>query len=215
MIKEVKKLMFRIRSYYLAKILFKLHLSSFYRCNIDSTANISANCVYTKVKMGRYSYSGANTNIADAEIGSFCSIGGEVRIGGGIHPMNTVSMSPVFLDGRNFLHKNFAEIPYEPSSTVKIGNDVWIGQGAYIKAGITIGDGVVIGAHSVVTHDIEPYTVVAGVPAKTLYKRFDDKTIEKLLDLKWWNWSVAKLSEYGKFFETPEILIKALEEKEI
>lgn len=200
------------KSKYIAKLLFKLRIPSFDRCKIDDTCNVSYLSVLAKVKMGKYSYIGAKTGITDAVIGNFCSIGGEVSIGGGIHPMDTVSMSPVFLKGKNFLRKNFAEIPYESSATVHIGNDVWIGEGAYIKAGITIGDGAVIGAHAVVTHDVEPYTVVAGVPAKVLYKRFDEKTIENLLEIKWWNWDDEKLSRYAQYFESPEKLIEKIRE---
>lgn len=200
-----------LKTYYLAKILFKMRLPSFDHCSIDKTANVSAGSVFAKVKMGRYSYAGAATYITDAHIGSFCSIGGDVHIGGGVHPMGTVSTSPVFLHGGNFLRKNFADIPYVPSETVQIGNDVWIGESAYIKAGVRIGSGSVIGAHAVVTHNVEPYSIVAGVPAKVLRKRFDDETIEKLLALKWWNWPDEKLKKYGECFKSPESLFEELE----
>ena len=198
----------RFRSYYLAKILFKLRIPSFNRCEIDKTANVSAGSVLARVKMGKYSYTGASTYITNAIIGNYCSIGGEVHIGGGIHPTGTVSTSPVFLKGKNFLRKNFAEIPYSPSETVEIGNDVWIGENAYIKAGVKIGSGAIIGAHAVVTHDIDPYTVVAGVPAKVLYKRFDEETIKKLLAMKWWDWSDEELTKYADLFDSPEKLIE-------
>lgn len=202
-----------IKTYYLAKVLFKMRLPSFNHCEIDKTANVSAGSVFSKVKMGRYSYAGAATYATDARIGNFCSIGGEVHIGGGVHSLSTVSTSPVFLHGRNFLRTNFADISYSPSKTVKIGNDVWVGEGAYIKAGIKVGDGAIIGAHAVVTHDIAPYSVVAGVPAKEIRKRFDDETIEKLLVLSWWDWPDEKLKKYGQYFETPEKLLEAIENK--
>lgn len=201
-----------IKSYYLAKILFKLRIPSFDRCEIDKTANVSAGSVLAKVKMGRYSYIGADTYATDAHIGQFCSIGSLCQIGGGMHPMDTVSMSPVFLKGRNFLHKNFAEIPYAPSETIEIGNDVWVGDGVYIKAGVKIGTGAILGAHAVITHDVEPYTVMAGVPARPIKKRFDDSTIEKLLVLQWWNWDEEKLTKYGPYFQSPEKLFEALNE---
>lgn len=200
-----------IKTYYLAKLLFKLRLPSFDHCEIDKTSNVNAGSVFAKVKMGRYSYVGAATYITDAQIGSFCSIAGDVHIGGGMHPMDSVSSSPVFFYGRNFLRKNFASIPYAPSKTVEIGNDVWIGESAYIKAGVKIGTGAIIGAHAVVTHDVAPYSVVAGVPAKEIRKRFDDETIEKLLEIQWWDWPEEKLQKYGKYFNKPDVLFDALE----
>lgn len=200
------------KSKYIAKLLFKLRIPSFDRCDIHSTCNVSYLSVLAKVKMGKYSYVGAKTSITDAEIGNFCSIGGNVSIGGGIHPMNMVSMSPVFLKGKNFLHKNFAEFPYALSETVRIGNDVWIGDSAYIKAGVKIGDGAVIGAHAVVTHDVEPYAVMAGVPAVVIRKRFSEEIIQRLISIQWWDWSEEKIQKYGSFFENPEALIQEVEE---
>lgn len=199
-----------IKTYYLAKILFKSRLPSFKNCEIDKTAKINAGSALTRVKMGRYSYVAAATNITDAQIGSFCSIGSECHIGGGVHPVDTVSTSPVFLAGKNFCGKNFAAIPYRPSEPVRIGDDVWVGEGVYIKSGIKIGSGAVIGAHAVVTHDVEPYAIVAGVPAKTLRKRFDDGMIQKLLDIQWWDWPEDKLEKYGMFFCAPEKLLEAI-----
>ena len=86
--------------------------------------------------MGRYSYVGAGTRITGTVIGSFCSIGGRCGIGGGVHPTSMVSTSPTFFKGHNILGKNFAEIPYDPSLPVEIGNDVWIGEGACIISGV-------------------------------------------------------------------------------
>lgn len=77
---------------------------------------------------------------------------------------------------------------------IVIGNDVWIGYEAVILSGVKIGDGAVIGARAVVTKDVPPYTVVGGVPAKTIRKRFDDATVEKLLALRWWGWDKEKSS---------------------
>ena len=73
------------------------------------------------------------------------------------------------------------------NGSIHIGNDVWIGHGVTVMSGVKIGDGAVIAANSTVTKDIEPYTIAGGVPAKPIKKRFDDKTIERLLDSEWWN----------------------------
>lgn len=77
-----------------------------------------------------------------------------------------------------------------------IGNDVWIGLDATIMPGITIGDGAIIGAKSVVTHDVEPYTVVAGNPARVIKKRFDDEIIKRLLKIQWWNWPIQTIEDH-------------------
>lgn len=201
-----------LKTYYLAKIIQKLRLSSFNKCEIDKTARVSHGCSLAKVKLGRYSYTGGGCSITDAVIGNFCSIGGGCGIGGGMHPIEHASTSPVFLKGRNIMRKNFAELPYEPSKTVKIGNDVWIGSGVYIKAGIKIGTGAIIGARSVVTRDVEPYSIVAGVPAKEIRKRFDEETVKKLLELKWWDWDDEKLKQMGQYFDDPKKLIEAVKE---
>ena len=199
-----------MKSYYLAKVLHKLRLTSFHHCSIDPTAKVDSECTLAKVKMGRYSYIGAKTRVTDTDIGNFCSIGGNCGIGGGIHPMDTVSTSPVFLNGRNILRKNFAEIPYNPSRKVEIGNDVWIGEGVCILSGVRIGDGAVIGAHAVVTGDVEPYTIVAGVPAKVIRKRFDDNTTAKLLEIKWWDWPDERIEIMSSLFSDPYKLIEEL-----
>ena len=197
----------------MAKILHKMRISSFNHCTLDPSAKVDSECTLSRVTMGRYSYIGSGTRITDTRIGNFCSIGGRCGIGGGIHPTDMVSTSPAFLKGHNILGKNFAEIPYEPSKTVEIGNDVWIGEGVCIVSGVNIGDGAIIGAHAVVTKDVEPYSVVAGVPAMEIKKRFDDRIIDKMLKLRWWEWSDSKLEEYGDLFSSPDELFEALENK--
>ena len=201
-----------MKSYYLAKLLHKLRLTSFKKCTIDKTARVDSECTLSKVIMGRYSYIASGTRVTDAKIGAFCSIGARCGIGGGVHPTDTVSTSPVFLKGKNILRKNFAEIPYKPSMTVEIGNDVWIGEGVCIVSGVKIGDGAVIGAHAVVTKNVAPYSVVAGVPAREIRKRFPDEVIEQLLELKWWDWPDAQIEVLGDAFSDIETFFNATEE---
>lgn len=76
-----------------------------------------------------------------------------------------------------------------------IGNDVWIGYEAVIMAGVTIGDGAIIGTRAIVTKDVPPYTIVGGVPAKPIRRRFPDQVISTLLELEWWNWPAEKIAE--------------------
>lgn len=195
------------KTFYLAKIIHKLHIPSFKNCTIHKTSRLCSGCSLTNVVMGRYSYAGDNTRITDAEIGNFCSIGENCSIGGGIHPLNMVSTSPVFLKGRNIMRTNFSNYPYSPSKKVTIGHDVWIGNYTFIKAGVSIGTGAVIGAHAVVVHDVEPYSIVAGIPARKIRLRFGDDIIKKLLKIEWWNLDEERLKKLSEFFDSPEKLI--------
>lgn len=167
-----------------------------------------ANLRYSKV--GRLTYVSARSTVIHTEIGSFCSIASGVAIGGGAHDLNAVSTSPVFNKGRNVLGVNFGNIEFSPYKTTTIGNDVWVGNRAMILQGVTIGDGAVVGAGSVVTKDVEPYTIVAGNPAKVIRKRFDDETVEKLLEIKWWNLPDEQIKGLGDCFESPDKLFERI-----
>ncbi|MCD7836144.1 MAG: CatB-related O-acetyltransferase [Lachnospiraceae bacterium] len=98
--------------------------------------------------------------------------------------------------------KEYKEITEPPN----IGNDVWIGSNAIVLQGMDIGDGAVIGAGAVVTHNVKPYEVVAGVPAKTIKYRFNDEIIKRLLEISWWDKSDEWLSEYKNYFYDPNVL---------
>lgn len=200
-------------SFYIAKLFSKLNLTSKKNCRISKLSKVAEKCQLYNVVMDRYSYIGQSSVVSNVQIGQFCSIGGYGQIGGGMHPTDMVSTSPCFLSGKSTAGRNFAHIPYKTSETVVIGNDVWIGVGVYIKAGIHIGDGAIIGAHAVVVHDVKPYSIVAGVPAKEIRKRFDEETISKLIDLKWWNWPEVRLEKYGEYFTSPELLFSKTEEE--
>lgn len=117
------------------------------------------------------------------KIGRYCSIAKDVKfLLGGYHPIDCISTYPFFKDIQGSHCNNIKR------DDLIIGNDVYIGIGSRILSGITIGDGAVIGAYSVVTKDVEPYTVVGGNPAKFIKKRFSDDVIKELIDIKWWNY---------------------------
>lgn len=88
---------------------------------------------------------------------------------------------------------------------IVVGNDVWIGFEAVIMAGVTIGDGAVIGTRAVVTKDVPPYTIVAGIPARPIRRRFSKEDILFLQEIKWWNWPVEKISEAIPYIQSGDI----------
>ena len=130
------------------------------------------------------------------KIGKFCSIacGAKFLFTSGNHSMKSLSTYtfPIFFDEWGLDAKDIRDAWDNKGDTV-IGNDVWIGYEAVIMSGVTIGDGAVIAARAVVTRDVPPYTIVGGVPAKTIRPRFDDRTAARLLELQWWNWPVEKI----------------------
>ena len=162
--------------------------------------------------VGKYSYI-YGSSATHTEIGTFCSIARGCIIGGGAHPTDWVSTSPVFYKGKNVLHSNFSENEFCEYKKTIIGNDVWIGSNCLIKSGVSIGDGAIVGMGSVVTHNIPPYEIWAGNPARFIRKRFDDETISKLLETKWWEMSDEELFKCGDLFDRPKELLKYLEEQ--
>lgn len=130
-------------------------------------------------------------------IGKFCSIacGAKFLFTSGNHAMQSLSTYtfPVFFEEWNLDVKDITWA-WDNKGDIVIGNDVWIGYEAVIMSGVTIGDGAIIGTKAVVTKDVPPYTIVGGVPAKTIRKRFDEDTIKKLLTLRWWDWDTEKIA---------------------
>lgn len=165
-----------------------------------------SNVILIESSLGMYSYVQANSVICNTRIGPFCSIAGSVHIGLASHPTNMVSTNPVFYDNTQPLPYFFAKSKqyYETIPKTIIEADVWIGQGAMIKAGIKVGIGAVIGAGAIVTKDVAPYSIVVGVPAREVKKRFDDSTCKKLIDSKWWEFDGVKLEKFAPFFSNPE-----------
>lgn len=130
-------------------------------------------------------------------IGKFCSIacGAKFIFTSANHTLSSLSTYPfpIFFEEWGLDIKDVAKA-WDNKGDIVIGNDVWIGYEAVILSGVTIGDGAIIGTRAVVTKDVPPYTIVGGVPARPIRKRFSEETITSLLGIEWWNWSKEQIA---------------------
>jgi acetyltransferase-like isoleucine patch superfamily enzyme len=158
--------------------------------------------VFSPASFGRYTYFRRGRVVSLKSIGRFCSVGPEVAIGDGNHPIEFLSTHPFqygAASGFDFWPeaRAFMATCHLPPEVLKpapvIGHDVWIGARVTIARGVTIGSGAVLAARAVVTRDVRPYEVVGGVPARHIRFRFAPRLIERLLALGWWNYEVRDL----------------------
>jgi acetyltransferase-like isoleucine patch superfamily enzyme len=166
--------------------------------------------VISSCRLGAHSYVQKKSTIFNTEIGRYCSIASYVSIAPGIHKIDGVSTHPSFYLKNIPLVKTYSdEDTFPTSAKVTIGHDVWIGERALIVDGIIIGTGAIIAAGAVVTKNVEPYSIVGGIPAKHIKYRFDLATIEKLIESRWWENSEEWYDANYKKFLSPELLIKS------
>lgn len=132
-------------------------------------------------------------------IGNFCSIacGAKFIFNSANHTLKSLSTYPfpIFYEEWG-LDKKHVDSAWDNRGDIVVGNDVWIGYEAIILSGVHIGDGAIIGTRAVVTKDVPPYTIVGGIPAKEIKKRFDEETINKLQQIQWWNWDFDKIQRF-------------------
>lgn len=154
--------------------------------------------IIPQCKIGKWTYGVPHIKYdnkgGNLEIGSFCSIAGGVQILlGGNHKMDWVTTYPfyVYWDSAKYIPS-----PSHSKGDVIIKNDVWIGENVTILSGVTIGNGAVIGTSAVVAKNVPDYSVVVGNPARVIKQRFDDETVERLLRIRWWNWSDQKIEKF-------------------
>jgi phosphonate metabolism protein (transferase hexapeptide repeat family) len=168
------------------------------KSRLGSWTEIGCNSLIVESTIGDYTYDDGDVSILWTEVGRFCSIANRVRINPGNHPMERVTQHHMTyrrvrfgLDDRD----DGEFFSWRRAHPCIVGHDVWIGHAAIVMPGIRIGTGAVVAAAAVVTHDVEPNQVVAGVPARPLSKRFPEEVIGRLLKSEWWNWDRAQIVE--------------------
>jgi acetyltransferase-like isoleucine patch superfamily enzyme len=195
-------------AYIVSKGLKKARQAAITGSQIDPTSKVEPGTSFVESAMKRHSFCGYDCDIAYARIGSFTSIANGVVIGGGRHPLEWVGMSPVFYEGRDSVKAKFSVHRRPPPEPVFIGNDVWIGRNAIILPGVEVGHGAVVGAGAIVTKSVPPYGVVVGCPAKLVKFRFDIETINRLLEIAWWDFSDDELRKWAGSFTEPETFLR-------
>lgn len=155
------------------------------RCTVGDHVAFNRRSYFNDSAIGSFSYSGSNTTMNFTNLGRFCSLARNVDIGGFDHDYHRVTTMPMFrfeqlLGGGDPVAGDL--------DRCRVGNDVWVAAGAQILHKVMVGDGAVIGGGAVVTKDVPPYAIVAGVPARIIRFRFDEKTIAELMDIRWWDW---------------------------
>ncbi len=165
-------------------------------CRMGRYTEVGCRTRLLETTLGDYSYIAQDGEIAYATIGKFCSIASHVRLNPGNHPMWRASQSHFTYRSSRYWPGEIDDeeiFDWRRENRIRIGHDVWMGHGVVVLPGRDVGTGAVIAAGAVVTKDVEPYTIVAGVPAQPLRRRFTRKAEAALAELAWWDWDHEKL----------------------
>ena len=164
-------------------------------CIVEGANYVGKNVICISTKIGKFTYVNNSTKVIMTNIGRFTCIGPECLIGGlGAHPTNRKSTHRMFYSKNRpewILYCN--EENFEEKKYTNIGHDVWIGARVILMDGINVGNGAIVAAGSIVTKDVPPYAIVAGVPAKVIRQRFEPEVVQKLQAEAWWNLSEEEL----------------------
>lgn len=196
-------------------------------CRLNQHTNLEGynkigSSIISRSKIGRGTYIGNNCSLSNCKIGRYCSIGSNIKVLSATHPTSIyVSTHPAFFStigqaGFSYVNSNrFKESLFydeKEKVVVEIGNDVWIGDDVTILGGCKIEDGSIIATGAVVTRNVPPYTIVGGVPAHVIKKRFSEEVITKLINFGWWNKSHEWLTSNSGKFEDIDVFISFIKE---
>ena len=173
-------------------------------CTYGAYVEEGEHCVLEETYLGDYTYFFGGNDVIYSEIGKFNSIATGVRINPVQHPAKFRAAAHHFTyrcSHYGLGPDDGSLIEWRRRSRVKTGHDVWIGHNAVVMGGVTVGDGAVIGAGAVVTHDVAPYEIVGGVPARHIGWRYEEDIIAALRRIRWWDWSHEELSARLRDFD--------------
>ena len=216
----MKKLITFIRNVFRHNISITAYADEY--SQIAKTAKVHRFAKLTSTRLGEHSYIGVGSWTTCCDIGPYCSIGANTNVGLTPHTLDTISSSPIFQLKKNATGISWADKDYAPNildtPRTRLEADVWIGSNAIVMSGVTLHTGCVVGAGAVVTKDVPPYAIVAGVPAKVLRYRFSPEIINRLMEIQWWKLSDEKITRIKDVFNiqnpTLEDLNKAFTQNE-
>ncbi|MDC3105305.1 CatB-related O-acetyltransferase [bacterium] len=210
MLKLIKQFLIKYKLKKSFDVSFGFKSSVSLSCSFEGKNVIGANTSFMNSTIGLASYISVNCKLNKIKIGRFCSLGQNIVNDVGRHPSSVfVSTHPCFFSvnkqaGFTFSKKTLFEehlyVDVEKKYYVEIGNDVWIGNNVTLFDGIKIGDGAIIASGAIVTKDVEPYSIVGGIPAKLIRMRFTEEQIESLKKIKWWQNDFKWIKENSTFF---------------
>lgn len=173
------------------------------------------NVVVNNIELGKFSYINRGSHVSNALVGSFCSIGQDVKIGGlGAHKLG-ISTHPAFYSAAPPMARFHYDSNFESFKPITIGHDVWVGDRAIILDGVSVGTGAIIAAGCVVHKNVPPYAIVGGNPMRVIRYRFSDSEIDQLLRSLWWARPENELRKVASLVSTelaPSLFLKELDD---